>query len=100
MQSKIKAIGEFDRLDDAEKDMINERLAKFEEKHEGDFSEMHLKLDCHRQKEKTRGRSAYICKLNIDSDNGRYHANNQDFGAEQTVIGALDKIERQMQKKI
>ena len=99
MESKIKVIGDFSRVNEEETEFINQRLKKFTEKYSTDFSEMHLKLDCHTHKETSRGRPAYICKLSISSDKGNFNAENQDFGAEKTIHGALNKIERQIKKK-
>ena len=51
MESKIKFTGNFSRVNDEEKELINERIGKFSEKHDRDFSEAHIKLDCHLEKE-------------------------------------------------
>ena len=100
MQSKIKVLGDFDRVNEEERNFINGQLDKFIEKHDPDFNEMHLKLDCQEEKETSRGRASYVCKLNLASDNGKYNAENHDFGAEKTIVGALNKIERQIRKKL
>ncbi len=98
MLSKIKCTGDFSRVLDEEKDLINEKLQKFTEKHSIDFSEMHLSLDCHIDKETSRGRTGYTVRINIDSDNGRFHADGKDFGAEKTISGVLKKLDTQIQK--
>ncbi|MBS3136720.1 HPF/RaiA family ribosome-associated protein [Candidatus Woesearchaeota archaeon] len=99
MLNKIKCVGDFSRINDEEKEVINKKLSKFCEKHSIDFSEIYINLDCHIHKETSRGRTSYYVKLNVDSDNGRFHAENQDFGAEKTISGALKKLDSQIMKK-
>ena len=100
MESKIKVVGDFDRVNEEEKEWINKKLDDFTSKFDPFFSEMHINLNCGLEKETSRGRPAYSCKINISSDHGNYHADNKDFGAEKTIVGALDKLERQIKSKI
>jgi ribosome-associated translation inhibitor RaiA len=99
MESKIKFFGKLDKVTDEEKNLINERLATFEGKNENYFREMHVSIDCKPAKETFRGKHAFVCKVNLDSDRGRFHAEESEIGAENTLIGALKKIERQIEKK-
>lgn len=99
MLSKIKFRGDLKKLSENEKGEINERLRSFEEKNKDFFREMHLNIDCKPHKEKTRGKQSYFCRINLDSDNGRFHADEQNFGASIAVNGALKKIERQILKE-
>ena len=99
MDSKINFVGDFSRVNDEERGFINERLRKFLDKHQIDFNEIEIKLDCHLHKETSRGRKAHYCKMHIFSDKGNFHADNQDFGAENAITGALSKIERQINKE-
>ncbi|MCK5283233.1 MAG: HPF/RaiA family ribosome-associated protein [Nanoarchaeota archaeon] len=98
MESKINFKGDFSRVNEEELQIINEKLERFEQKHKSDFNEIHINLDCHIHKETSRGRPAYYCKMNLDSDHGRFHAEQQDFGAEKTISGALKKIDTQIMK--
>ncbi|MBD3164527.1 hypothetical protein GF323_04955 [Candidatus Woesearchaeota archaeon] len=95
MQSKIK-FRDVEKLSEQEKNEINARLANFEEKNKGFFSEMHLNIDCKPGKEKLRGKKAYRCRINAVTDKGRFHAEESTIGAENSVIRALKKIERQI----
>ena len=99
MESKIKFVGDFSRVSEDEKRFINERIEKFEEKHENDFSEMHIKLDCQLSKETSRGRSAHFCKISISSDQGLFNAEDKEFSAEKAISACLNKIDKQMIKK-
>jgi ribosome-associated translation inhibitor RaiA len=100
MESKIKVTGDFERVNDEEKGWINVSLDKFTEKYSPFFEEMHINLSCERTKETSRGRPSYVCKANVVSDHGKFHADNTDFGAEKTIVGTLDKIQRQIAKVI
>lgn len=99
MPSKIKFLGDFSRINDEEMGFVNKKLKNFTDKYESNFSEMYIKLDCHVHRETSRGRPAYYCKVGLTSDKGKFNAEQQDFGAEKTISGALDKIERQIHKK-
>jgi ribosome-associated translation inhibitor RaiA len=96
MESKINFTGDFSRVNDEEKAFINERLQKFIDRYDLTFNEIVIKLDCRLHKESSRGRKAHYCRINIFSDKGKFHADNQDFGAENAITGALGKIERQI----
>ena len=99
MESKIKFVGDFSRVSDEEKGFINEKIEKFEEKHQADFSEMHIKLDCRLNKETSRGRSAHSCKISISSDHGLFNAEDKEFSAVKAISACLEKIEKQIVKK-
>lgn len=100
MESKIKFVGDFSRVSEEEKGFINERLEKFREKHENDFSEMHIKLDCQLEKEKSRGRTAHLCKISISTDHGLFNAEDKEFSAEKAIFACLNKVEKQITKKL
>ncbi|MBR9698936.1 hypothetical protein GOV09_00565 [Candidatus Woesearchaeota archaeon] len=99
MEDKIKVTGDYSRINDEEKKFFNRRIDKFIEKHDNDFSEMLINLDCHTHKETSRGRPSYHCKLTVHTDQGKFHADSHDFGGEKSLSGALAKVEKQMQKK-
>ena len=98
MESKIKFYGKLHNVTDEEKELINQRLASFEEKNKNYFTEMHVNIDCQQGKETFRGKHEFVCKVNLDSDRGRFHAEESQVGAENTIIGVLKKIERQIEK--
>ena len=98
MDSKISFTGDFSRVNEEEREFLNKDLEKFTERHEQDFNEMHLKIDCKMHKETSRGRPSYFIKLTLVSDRGRFHSENQDFGAEKTLVGALRKLDVQIDK--
>jgi len=96
--TNFKIRGDYSRVNEEEREFINKKLKKFSDKHEVDFDEMYVKLDCHMDKETSRGRIAYTCKVSVDTDHGRFNAHAHDFGAEKTISGALSKVDRQIQK--
>ncbi len=100
MESKIKFVGDFSRVSEEEKGFINERLEKFKEKHKNEFSEMHIKIDCHLDKETSRGRSAHSCKISISTDHGLFNAEDHQFSAEKAISACLNKINKQIIKKM
>jgi|SRR3989338_6223449 len=99
MLAKMMTKGDFSRVNDEEKEIINKKLEKFLEAHSFGVSEMRISLDCHLHKETSRGRPAYYVKINIDSDKGRFHAEHQDYGVEKTISATLKKIDVQIKKK-
>lgn len=98
MTAKIKFNGDFKQIDDSEKEFIDGKIDKFVSKHSSSFSDIHIKLDCHVHKEKSKGKHAFACKIRTSSGEGDFNSENQDFGAGKSVVGALDKIERQIKK--
>lgn len=99
MDSKINFTGDLSRVNEEEKDFINKDLERFCSRHEADFTEMLLKLDFHIHKETSRGRPAYYVNITLTSDRGKFHAENQDFGAEKAVAAALRKLDKQIDKE-
>jgi ribosomal subunit interface protein len=100
MAAKINYVGDFTRVTEEEKGFINKRLQRFEEKFEGMFSEMLIKIDSHIHKETSRGRQAYFVKLHVFTDKGKFNAEDQEFSAEKAIGLSLDKIEKQIEKEI
>ena len=100
MEANINFVGDFSRINDEERGFINKRLEKFKERHEQDFREMLIHLDMHLHSETSRGRPAYYSKLTVHTDRGKFHAEHQDFGGEKSLYGALDKVERQIEKHL
>lgn len=98
MESKIKFYGKLHNVTEDEKELINSRLASFEEQNKNYFNEMHVNIDCQPVNETFRGKHKFVCKVNLDSDKGRFHAEETETGAENTIIGVLKKIERQIEK--
>jgi ribosome-associated translation inhibitor RaiA len=96
MESKIKFMGDFSRVNEEERNFINKRIEKFEQKYQPLFSEMLIKMDCHLHKETSRGRFAHYCRITVATDQGKFTANDQEFSAEQTISRCLDKIEKQI----
>lgn len=100
MESKIKVMGDFTRVNEEERAFINQRIEKFEKKYAPIFSEMLIKLDLHLHKESSRGRFAHFCNATISTDHGVFHAEGQEFSAEKTISLCLDKVEKQIEKAI
>ena len=100
MASKIKSMGDFSRVNEEERNFINQRLDRFEKKYQPIFSEMLIKMDCKLHKKTSRGRFAHFCKVTISTDHGIFNAESQEFSAEKTIADCLEKIEKQITKAI
>ena len=98
MVVKEKIMGEFGRVNEEEKDFINKELARFEKTFGEIFNEMMVKIDCHEEKKTSRGRKEYTCRINVSTDKGSFHADSAGFGAEKTIVTALNKVEKQIRK--
>lgn len=100
MESKIKVMGDFTRVNEEERNFINKKLELFEAKYSPIFSEMLIKMDCQLHKETSRGRFAHFCKVTVSTDHGQFISEDQEFSAEKTISACLSKIEKQISKAI
>ncbi len=97
--SEVLMKGDYSGLHGEEKEFVMKKMKKFSEKYETNLSNVHIKLDCEKHRESHKGKKSFQCKIAADIKEGMFNADNTDFGEAKAIVGALEKIDRQIATK-
>ncbi|MBW2983952.1 CBS domain-containing protein [Candidatus Woesearchaeota archaeon] len=96
----IQVAGELGALDSFDKESVSNDLQAFVNQYDPKFNEGHLYVYIQLQREKTRNKRQFYCKVNFTTDKGRFHSGEKGWGVEQALSKSLREIERQIEKKL
>lgn len=95
----IQVAGELGELDSLEKQTVSNDLQSFVNQYDPKFNEGHLYVYIQLQREKTRNKRQFYCKVNFTTDKGRFHSGERGWGVQQALTKSLRELERQVEKK-